>query len=593
MAADGPSLSRKNLQEPCKDEETALLSNSNRANKRKRKTWCTFRWIIKCKGAIVVLSWVALVQSFDPMVAISIAGLGSEHQDVIFTIYAGFSLLLYVFYPVIGLYADMKFGRHRIATVVLIISLLSTVILSIGTILTEKNLNTIAALVIFSFGFILGSLSRTIFIIIMAMYGFEQLVEASGEELSAYAHWYYWCRIFGWVITVPAVCSVNIPYGVLIIYGLHIIFVMGILLSSYKTRELMISDTCTHVNPVTQIIKIISYARRNKYPRNRSALTYWEESSPSRLDLGKEKYGGPYTEESVENVKTFFRILPLLVCMVAFIIMTDQFNPYFFMLGDGDQYRIEDCLFSSVYFVTGGVLLITMVIYQIFKPLFDKCLRTMLRRIGVGIFLVMFAQFSWLGFDVAGNYHSDELNSTCIFNIPYNNTANISWSISHFWILLPRVLMGVAFGIALPTSLEFVFAQAPYSMKGLVVGVWFMAVGSFKMMGFFFHFPFKYIEGLQLNCSFYYYLTKSVFIGLSLLCYICLALWYKPRQRELYFNPHATVEAFYERDFVRRDMHEEERKRRKRSGESDEYQDLSSIDIHEYLSSLYKPSLEK
>ena len=30
-------------------------------------------------------------------------------------------------------------------------------------------------------------------------------------------------------------------------------------------------------------------------------ITYWEEEAPSRLDLGKEKYGGPFTE--VEDVK--------------------------------------------------------------------------------------------------------------------------------------------------------------------------------------------------------------------------------------------------------------------------------------------------
>ena len=35
----------------------------------------------------------------------------------------------------------------------------------------------------------------------------------------------------------------------------------------------------------------------------RSALTYWENKIPSRVDLGKRKYGGPFSEEDVENVK--------------------------------------------------------------------------------------------------------------------------------------------------------------------------------------------------------------------------------------------------------------------------------------------------
>ena len=35
---------------------------------------------------------------------------------------------------------------------------------------------------------------------------------------------------------------------------------------------------------------------------------YWEEDYPSRLDLGKKKYGGPFSEEEVEDVKIVLRI---------------------------------------------------------------------------------------------------------------------------------------------------------------------------------------------------------------------------------------------------------------------------------------------
>ena len=43
--------------------------------------------------------------------------------------------------------------------------------------------------------------------------------------------------------------------------------------------------------------------RTSRYARNRSALTNWEESALSQLDLGKDKYGGPFTEEDIEDVK--------------------------------------------------------------------------------------------------------------------------------------------------------------------------------------------------------------------------------------------------------------------------------------------------
>ena len=59
---------------------------------------------------------------------------------------------------------------------------------------------------------------------------------------------------------------------------------------------------------------MLNYARKNKYPRKRSAFTYLDEEQPSRLDFGKdEKFGGPFTEEEVEDVKTALRLIPLVV----------------------------------------------------------------------------------------------------------------------------------------------------------------------------------------------------------------------------------------------------------------------------------------
>jgi len=64
------------------------------------------------------------------------------------------------------------------------------------------------------------------------------------------------------------------------------------------------------------IYQVLRYAAKNKYPSMRSAFTYWEDKPYTRIDLGKRKYGGPFTTEQVEDVKTFFRVLVLLI--VAF-----------------------------------------------------------------------------------------------------------------------------------------------------------------------------------------------------------------------------------------------------------------------------------
>ena len=48
-------------------------------------------------------------------------------------------------------------------------------------------------------------------------------------------------------------------------------------------------------------------------------------NTPSRLDLGKEQYGGPFTSEGVEDVKTFLCLLLLLVTLFGCHVAGDGF----------------------------------------------------------------------------------------------------------------------------------------------------------------------------------------------------------------------------------------------------------------------------
>ncbi len=65
------------------------------------------------------------------------------------------------------------------------------------------------------------------------------------------------------------------------------------------------------------IYRVLKFAAKHKAPLNRSALTYWEEDIPSRMDLGKARYGGPFTTEQVEDVKTILRLLPLCLTIAC------------------------------------------------------------------------------------------------------------------------------------------------------------------------------------------------------------------------------------------------------------------------------------
>ena len=71
---------------------------------------------------------------------------------------------------------------------------------------------------------------------------------------------------------------------------------------------------------------MLNYARKTKYPERRSALTYFDEEEPSRLDYGKHKFGGPFMEEEVEDVKTILGLLPVFLSLFGIYIATNPLN---------------------------------------------------------------------------------------------------------------------------------------------------------------------------------------------------------------------------------------------------------------------------
>ena len=92
--------------------------------------------------------------------------------------------------------------------------------------------------------------------------------------------------------------------------------VLLVLLFLYNT--VLIKESVTQ-NPFRLIYSVLKYASKSKHPQLRSAFTYGKDDLPSCIDFGKNKYGGPFTTEQVEDMKTFFKILGIIVIAGALI----------------------------------------------------------------------------------------------------------------------------------------------------------------------------------------------------------------------------------------------------------------------------------
>ena len=62
-------------------------------------------------------------------------------------------------------------------------------------------------------------------------------------------------------------------------------------------------------------------------------------------------------------------------------------------------------------------------------------------------------------------------NITCLVEIKENRTAHNSLPLDYKWIIFPESLTTVSYIFMFSAAIEFVCAQSPYSMKGLIAGL--------------------------------------------------------------------------------------------------------------------------
>ena len=115
-------------------------------------------------------------------------------------------------------------------------------------------------------------------------------------------------------------------------------------------------------NPLKLIYQVLKYAVKNKYPQLRSAFTYWEDKPYSRIDLGKNKYGGLFTIEQVEDVKTFFRILTVFGFCTPMLILFNSLHYLFDIQYNGNPFLyIKSCYYHSFAFHLDSITTVFLV----------------------------------------------------------------------------------------------------------------------------------------------------------------------------------------------------------------------------------------
>ena len=537
--------------------EHVLLLNKGFSIQEKFKTCCKMRRV-KNKGAITVLVLNYLVMN-ALLLLVSFVAKNYDLPNQVWLPMLTFGITT----SLAGWLADAFFGRYKVIRCSVWMTWLIMVIATVSSVVAQledryyKYNAKVFSVTSTLMGIGLGGFQANII-----QFGLDQLHDASTTEITSFIIWYVWTS-FNAIVVVEFNCfCLNEQYKL----SIHLFTCANL------TLAVILLICCNHwlvkepaaQNPFKLVYKVIKYAIKTKHPRYRSAFTYCEDDLPSRIDFGKTKYGGPFTTEQVEDVKTFLRLLPLIITsgvmaggiFPIFSLFQALRRQYTRLDKSNMKHSLITCYseadFTHTTYLCGTILIVLheLLIY----PVFNRCYPRIksLSKVIIGVFLQIARVIVLMVIDIVSRHvylENNGYNATiqCLF---YERRGTLSSSFSYHWLALPNFLQSISILFIVIGVTEFISAQVPYYMKGLIIGLLysltlFAAASGLPIQILFSHKLSIWGTG-TISCGFWYGLLIVV-VELS----ICAALllltrWYKRRKREdVLPNEHFFAERYY------------------------------------------------
>jgi hypothetical protein len=263
-------------------------------------------------------------------------------------------------------------------------------------------------------------------------------------------------------------------------------------------------------------------------------MTYWEHTAPSRIDLGKKKYGGPFTEDEVEDVKVFWRILGTIFSTFGIhfsrsLALNGIFN---YMNTFYGAINFSTYFFWS--FFHKSILVIVPVMHFIVIPLVPKIdyfLVKSLRNIGVLYVLMIIGMISLIIITIVGK------------GLPFGNIPVPIVNLPYYWFAIPLFFSGLVGSLRLIFTFEFIISQSPVNMSGILMGTFWSLQTVFLSLGSLVQLPFVYSNADSSEKSYdhiyscmsdnvWVYLINLLVLIVGFVVYIVCAWKYKRRQRD-------------------------------------------------------------
>ena len=509
------------------------MAVSAQDNNEKCYTW-KMRWFYS-KGAYLVLTWVLLATlTFFIIVGnlysrLLLMSAGNLLTSALVNILPLCSIVITA--PLSGWMADAKFGNLKVHKLGNFILFLSSLFMCLITLVIELISSDILILMFLSVICSLAFIGFGAFIATSTQLGLDQMPEASSDNLTSFLNWHYFVLIFsnGLAYVLYVVNAKYIEKKDRIVYyqlsSIIPVLCMSIVLISdffFSSKYLVTEGKAPQ--SLKTMYKILKFAAKHKSPLNRSALTYWEEDIPSRLDLGKSRYGGPFTTEQVEDVKSVLR----LVCLG----LTSYFGYGVFTLENVfsiSKSHYNRSIFVSLGSYSGAWFCVGMVFQEfIVFPFFRSKFPGTLRRLEASYFLIV---------------------ATCV--------VCLILVILNYCGLVPTLSFKVIFSVFggflglvfIPAELEFACAQAPHYMRGMLISLVYL---KYAISLFFAFLIFITIITLCTSdyCSIVTWSVLTGIVTVGFIFFVYVVSRYKLRIRDDGFAAQQLIEEIYDRNLT-------------------------------------------
>ena len=529
------------------------------------------------KSATAILFWSLLVGAITMTakggVNYATTQLGLQYPSLIHRIDILLSRFVFVsvflLYPFAGFLADVRYGRHKVVVTSLCLLVCGMALLSFDSILffTGYTSNSFSKHGHHGVTLFYTTASAGLLFLILGLAGYEanyiqfgidQLADAPSEYLGLFVHWVTWFTMLG---TTYAQLNFSVlnhcrSYGVQrAIQSLPLIFLAALIVllvfAFWKRRWFNVEPARS--NPYRVVVGVLNFARKHRHPIGHSDLIYDEDREPTRIDFAKERYGGPFTTEQVEDVKTFLRILvillalgPVFACEILPGPLLQIFIRHVIKQGKTQtSCSVKEVMIDpdSIKSVATAVLfpIYIWLIYSVLR----RCIPKTFTRIMAGIVILVAGLLSMFLVEVLAHvmrhkYHKN--GPRCMFTEirreHYQHHLDMPWPVT----IVPGFLTQAGTTLVITTTFEFISAQSPHAMKGLLIGVMFAVRGAFQLLMAAAILPFSLHEiwGTKrmkhhpppiTNCGFGYFLLTCLVGGVGLVLFLVATKRYKYRER--------------------------------------------------------------